>query len=97
MDELDNIIILTDEAGKDFSFEFLDEIEYQGNEYVILLPADRVYDKSIEVVILMVKGTDDSDVKSYIGVKNNETLDAVFGIFKEKIQDGFDDSLSNIV
>ena len=37
-----NIITLTDENGVDTEFEYLDVIEYQGNEYLILMPADEV-------------------------------------------------------
>ena len=40
MEELDNIIVLNDEEGKEVKFEFLDLIEYENEEYVILLPTD---------------------------------------------------------
>ena len=89
MDELNNAIILKDEAGNDVSFEFLDLIEYQGKEYVILLPTETSDDELGEVVILMVESSDDSDEESYIGVEDQEALDAVFSIFKEKFQNEF--------
>ena len=38
--ENDNIIVLTDEDGTDVEFEFCASIEYEGNEYVVLLPTD---------------------------------------------------------
>ena len=37
-EELDNIIVLNDEDGNEVEFEFLDLIEYEGEEYVVLLP-----------------------------------------------------------
>ena len=37
MDELDNIVCLNDENGKECRFEFLDLITYQGAEYVSLI------------------------------------------------------------
>lgn len=41
MDEnLSNIIVLNDENGNAVRFEFLDLIEYDAEEYVILLPED---------------------------------------------------------
>lgn len=49
--ENDNIIVLTDEDGIDVEFEFCASIEYEGNEYVVLLPTD---DDDGEVVILQV-------------------------------------------
>ena len=39
-EELDNIIVLNDENGDEIEFEFLDLIEYEGEEYVVLLPYD---------------------------------------------------------
>jgi uncharacterized protein YrzB (UPF0473 family) len=86
MNELENILILTDEEGNDVSFEFLDLIEYQGNEYVILLPVD---DEDGEVVILMVEAVSD-DEESYKAVEDEEVLVAVFEIFREKFKDEFD-------
>ena len=39
-EELDNILVLNDEEGNEVEFEFLDLIEYEGEEYVVLLPVD---------------------------------------------------------
>ena len=38
--ELDNILVLNDEEGNEVEFEFLDLIEYEGEEYVVLLPVE---------------------------------------------------------
>lgn len=35
------IITLTDENGEDMDFEFLDQIDYEGKRYAVLLPANR--------------------------------------------------------
>ena len=37
---LDNIIVLNDENGEEVPFEFLDLIELEGEEYVVLLPVE---------------------------------------------------------
>lgn len=87
MEELDNIIILNDEEGKEVKFEFLDLIEYEGEEYVILLPAD---EDSDEVVILKVEDTDSDEEESYVSVDDENVLNEVFEIFKEKFKDEFD-------
>ena len=39
-EEFDNIIVLNDEDGNEVNFEFLDLVELDGEEYVILLPAE---------------------------------------------------------
>ena len=70
-------------------FEFLDLVEYQGKEYVILLPTEEDSKDSGEVVILEVIDTDEGE-ESYISVDNEENLQAVFNIFKEKFISEFD-------
>ena len=93
-DELDtNIVTLKDELGNDVNFEFLDLIEYEGENYVILLPAEVSEDEeSDEVVILKEdKEAEDSEdeEESYVSVDDEETLNKVFEIFKEKFKDEF--------
>ena len=91
-DELEtNIVTLKDELGNDVNFEFLDLIEYEGEDYVILLPAEPSdEEESDEVVILKEdKESEDSEEESYISVDDEETLNKVFEIFKEKFKDEF--------
>lgn len=85
--ELDNIVVLNDEYGNAVNFEFLDLIEYEGNEYVVLLPADES-DEAGEVVILQVEDLSGEE-ESYVSVEDENTLMAVFGIFKDKYKDEF--------
>ena len=37
-EELDNIIVINDENGNEVQFEFLDLVELDNEEYVVLLP-----------------------------------------------------------
>ncbi|MCI8277074.1 MAG: DUF1292 domain-containing protein [Clostridia bacterium] len=88
MDEdLSNIIILNDENGDEVQFEFLDLIEYEQEEYVVLLPVEE--EDSGEVVILKVEETESETEDSYVSVTDEEVLNAVFEIFKEKFKDEF--------
>ena len=92
MDELDNIITLNNENGEEVNFEFLDLIELDNEEYVVLLPViEEGEEDDGEVVILKLEDTDeDSDEESYVSVDDEETLMKVFNIFKEKFKDEFD-------
>lgn len=83
----DNIIVLNDEEGNEVEFEFLDLLEYDGDEYVVLLPVEETDDAG-EVVILQVEDID-TDEESYISVDNEEVLNKVFEIFKDKFKDEF--------
>ena len=92
-EELDNIIILNDEEGQEVKFEFLDLVELDDEEYVVLLPVSEegVEDNDGEVVILKLEDTDEeSEEESYVGVEDEEVLSKVFEIFKEKFKDEFD-------
>lgn len=92
-EEMNNIVTLKDEDGNDVNFEFLDLIEYEGNEYIVLLPEEEVEESedSGEVVILKLeKNAEDSDEESYVSVDDEEVLNKVFDIFKDKFKDDFD-------
>ena len=78
-----SILTLTDENGQDVEFEYLDCIDYQGKEYLVLMPAE---EESSEIVILEVEPVDE-ELENYLSVSDEAVLDAVYGIFKEKFQD----------
>ena len=90
-EEVDNIIVLNDEDGNEVRFEFLDLVELDDEEYVVLLPVtDEGEEDEGEVVILKLEDTDDdSEEESYVGVEDEEILNKVFEIFKEKYKDEF--------
>ena len=87
-EELDNIIVLNDENGNETEFEFLDLIEFEGEEYVVLLPVEES-EEAGEVVILKLEDTESEDEESYVSVDDDEILNKVFEIFKEKFKDDF--------
>lgn len=90
-EELDNIIVLNDEEGNEVQFEFLDLVELDDEEYVVLLPVSEEGEEDEgEVVILKLEDTDEeSEEESYVGVEDEEILNKVFEIFKEKYKDEF--------
>lgn len=88
LEALDNIIVLNGEDGEETEFEFLDLIEYKNEEYIVLLPTDNE-DEAGEVVILKIEDTGNSDEESYVSVEDDDTLQTVFEIFKEKFKDEF--------
>ena len=90
-EELDNIVILNDEEGNEDQFEFLDLVELDNEEYVVLLPVTSEGEEDEgEVVILKLEDTDDdSEEESYVGVEDEEILNQVFEMFKDKYKDEF--------
>ena len=67
----------------DTEFEYLDVVEYQGNEYLILMPAS---EESAEIVILLIEPVDE-ETENYLAVENEATLEAVYELFKERYKD----------
>ena len=91
-EESDNIVILNDEEGNEVKFEFLDLVDYENEQYVVLLPmAEGDEEEEREVVILKLEDSDeDSDQESYVSVEDEDVLMNVFEIFKNKFKDDFD-------
>ena len=82
-EEESSILTLTDENGQDMDFEYLDCLAYQDKEYLILMPVDEA---ETQIVILEVEPVDEEN-ENYLAVEDEEILDAVYGLFKEKYKD----------
>ena len=82
-EEETSIISLTDENGVETEFEYLDCIEYEGKEYLVLIPAE---EEANEIVILEIQPVDEEN-ENYVAVEDEAVLDAVYGIFKERYKD----------
>ena len=82
-EEESSILTLTDENGEEVEFEYLDCVEYEGKEYLVLMPANEI---STEIVILEVEPIDE-ETENYLSVNDEAILDAVYSIFKERYKD----------
>ena len=90
-EELDNVVILNDEEGNEVQFEFLDLVELDDEEYVVLLPiTEEGEEDEGEVVILIVYYSENYEEESYVSVDDEDVLNRVFDIFKERFKDDFD-------
>ena len=83
MEEESGILTLTDEDGQEVDFEYLDSVDYDGKEYLVLMPADQA---ETQIVILEVEPVDEAN-ENYLSVSDEAVLDAVYGIFKERYKD----------
>ena len=83
LEEEESILTLTDENGVDMQFEYLDCIEYQGTEYLVLMPVEG---EEAQIVILEIEPVDEEN-ENYLAVDDEAVLNAVYGIFKEKFKD----------
>ena len=83
LNEEENILTLTDENGVETKFEYLDVIEYEGSEYLILMPLEG---EDAEIVILAIEPVDEEN-ENYLAVEDEAALEAVYAIFKERYKD----------
>lgn len=83
MEEESGILTLTDEDAREVDFEYLDSVDYDGKEYLVLMPADQA---ETQIVILEVEPVDEEN-ENYLSVSDEAVLDAVYGIFKERYKD----------
>ena len=81
-EEETSVLTLTDENGEDMDFFYLDCIEYEGVEYLALNPCD----EENTIVFLQVEPVDE-ETENYLAVLDEQVLDAVYAIFKERFQD----------
>lgn len=80
------LVTLIDDEGNEVEFELLDVVDYEGEEYVVLIENN---EEAQDVVILKIESVDD-ETENYIGIDDEELLSNVFETFKEKYKDEFD-------
>lgn len=85
-EEQEGIITLTNENGEEIEYELVDSITYENAEYVVLLPVE---EGDCEAVILAVE-SDGDEMENYVAVDDEEILDGVYEIFKERFADQLD-------
>ncbi|HCA04371.1 MAG TPA: DUF1292 domain-containing protein [Ruminococcaceae bacterium] len=82
-DDMENegtLITLEDEEGNEVEFEFLDVIEYDNDEYIVLIENREDAD---EVVILKINAIDE-ETEEYLSIDDEDLLEKLFELFKKK-------------
>lgn len=79
MDENENAVItLTDDEGNEVEFELLDVVEYDNEEYIVLIENNEDAD---EVVILKINSLDE-ETEEYVSIDDDDLLQRIFLRFK---------------
>lgn len=82
MEQETNNILLVDNDGNEIEFEYIDSVEYSGNEYVVLVQLDDDSDDTEAVILRVEKGEEDKE--SYVGIDDENELNAVFELFLKR-------------
>lgn len=87
----DGTVVLSDDEGVEVEFEYVGSVDYKDEEYVVLLPVEDDENGEAEVMILKVEAIEgNEEEEQYVSVEDEDTLNAVFAIFKEENADEFD-------
>ena len=76
----ESTLTLTDENGQNVNFIYLDCIELEGKEYLVLMP-----EGTNEIAILEIQPVDEEN-ENYVGVEES-IAEAVYNTFKELYTD----------
>ena len=89
-EDLENgIVTLLDDEGNEHNFEHLDTFEFNGETYVVLLPAEEDEEESDEVLIFAL-GKDEDGKEVLLPIEDEAELDMAFEEFKTRMADEFD-------
>ena len=88
-----DIVTLSDDDGKEYSFEILDAIETDTGRYLAMLPyfadAKERLDDSGELVL--VKVFEDEDGEEYFeDIPDDDEYDTIADLFIDRLQDAFE-------
>ena len=94
----DDIIILIDENGDEVEVEHIDTIEYNGSDYVVLLPKEECQceeDEDCECEgeeVVILKVAVNGEEETFVAIEDEEEQNAVFEIFTQRMEEmDFDD------
>ena len=76
-------IVLTDESGQETEFEHLDLVEYQGEEYAVLYPAEAGEEELVHILRVVSEDLDEEEAR-YEGLEDEELIQAVYKIFRRR-------------
>ena len=82
LQEEESILTLTDENGQETRFEYMDCVELEGIEYLVLSPEE----EPGQIVILQIEPVDEEN-ENYLAVEDESVLDSVYALFKERYKD----------
>ena len=94
-DELEfglDLYTLEDEDGVESTFEKIDDLEYEGNRYVALIPYYESEEDALEddgEFIVLMESEEDGET-FFVTVDSEEDYDKIGSMFAERIQDLFD-------
>lgn len=76
----EEILTLYEEDGTEVNFKVLDLLEYEGEEYVVLYPADGGEDEPVHILRVTSEDMDNGE-QQYEGIADEELIETLYQMF----------------
>lgn len=83
MENMENMVVLTDESGNEVQFEVITVLEIEDNEYYVLYPVESEED---DAIVLKLNVTDDGE-EMLVAIEDDEEFEKVAGAYEEWLED----------
>lgn len=80
----DDFVTLTDEDGKEYELEVLATVEYGGETYKALIPADASEDDEAPLEVTILKLVEEDGEEFLVTVDDEDEEEAVYELFLEQ-------------
>ena len=84
------LISITDEEGNDFNLEVVGNIEYEGEDYVVFLPAD-MSDDNPDYGLIILHSVEEDGEEEFASVDDEELLEKLLALYMEELENMDDD------
>lgn len=88
-EEEEGLVTLVNDDGEEHTFLHLDSFEFNGEIYVVLLPADEGDEDCNEVLIYTLK-TEEDGSETLLPIDDEAELDMAYDEFKNRMSDEYD-------
>ena len=87
---MDDIVTLYDEDGKEIDYVVVEGVEYNGKCYLALVEAAHIEDEECEFTILRRDDEDDEEGGSLSTIEDEDEFDAVMELLNAKLEEEYD-------
>lgn len=84
--DFDGIVELVDEEGKNVKFEYLMMLEHEGENYLLLTPAEEIDGVDEDEVVILKVDTDDKGEDVYVSVDDEKLMETLFEKYLKMVE-----------
>lgn len=80
-----DFITITDEDGTEYELEVLSTIEYEGSEYLAVIPAGSDEDDSPDLEVSILKSVEEDGEPILTAIEDQTELETVYGLVMDQL------------